>query len=50
MQIWLGKQQLGQRERFPDEIDSTSVASAMINIANLINNPQPVRTEDSIDE
>lgn len=50
MQIWLGKQQLGQRERFPDEIDSTSVDSAMINIANLINNPQPVRTEDSIDE
>lgn len=50
MSIWLGKQYLGQRERFPDEIDSTSVASAMINIANLINNPVEDRTEDSINE
>lgn len=50
MAIWLGKQYLGQKEKYPDEIDNTQVNQNISNIAYLINNPVKTRTEDNIDE
>lgn len=50
MALWLGKQYLGQRDSFPDEIDYTEVNKGIMNIANLINNPVKNRTEKDIDE
>ncbi len=50
MAIWLGKQYLGQRDSFPDEVDYGEVNNAITNIANLINNPVKNRSEDSIGE
>lgn len=48
MQIWLGKQHLGQKEKYPDEVNVGNLNTGIQNIANLINNPVPVRTEESI--
>ena len=50
MAIWLGKQYLGQRDSFPDEVNYTEVNKGIMNIANLINNPVKNRTEKDIDE
>lgn len=50
MQIWLGKQYLGQKEKLPDIGDSNAINNQILNIASLLNNPQQVRTEDSINE
>lgn len=50
MQIWLGKQYLGQKEKLPDIGDSNVINSQILNIAALLNNPQSVRTEDNINE
>ena len=36
MQIWLGKQHLNQKEKYPDEIDNTQVNQNISNIAYLI--------------
>lgn len=45
MAIWLGKQYLGQRDRFPDEINNNDINNAIVNIANLLNNPKQNRRE-----
>lgn len=50
MQIWLGKQHLGQKEKYPEEMNNNTVNQSITNIANLINNPVKNRTEDNIDE
>ena len=50
MAIWLGKQYLGQRDSFPDEVNYTEVNKGIQNIANLLNNPVKNRTEKDIDE
>ena len=50
MQIWLGKQYLGQKEKLPDIGDSNEINTQILNIAALLNNPQAVRTEDNINE
>lgn len=49
MAIWLGKQYLGQRDSFPDEIDYTAVNKGIMNIANLLNKPVKNRTEKDVD-
>jgi hypothetical protein len=48
MQVWLGKQYLGQRDKFPDEIDKEDINNSIINIANLLNNPKKNRTEENV--
>lgn len=50
MALWLGKQYLGQRDSFPDEVNYTEVNKGIMNIANLINNPVKNRTEKDVDE
>jgi hypothetical protein len=50
MAIWLGKQYLGQRDSFPDEVNYTEVNKGIMNIASLINNPVKNRTEKDVDE
>ena len=50
MSIWLGKQYLGQRDSFPDEVNYTEINKGIQNIANLINNPVKERKEDEIEE
>ena len=50
MAIWLGKQYLGQRDSFPDEVNYTEVNKGIQNIANLLNNPVKNRTEKDLDE
>ena len=50
MQIWLGKQHLGQKEKLPDIGDSNAINTQILNIAALLNNPQAVRTEENINE
>lgn len=50
MAIFLGKQYLGQRDSFPDEVNYTEVNKGIMNIANLINNPVKNRTEKDIEE
>ncbi len=50
MAIWLGKQYLGQRDNFPDEINFSKINEGISNISKLINNPVETRTEDNIDE
>lgn len=50
MAIWLGKQYLGQRDSFPDEVNYTEVNKGIMNIANLLNNPVKNRTEKDVDE
>lgn len=49
MAIWLGKQYLGQRDSFPDEVNYTEVNRGIQNIANLINNPVKNRTEKDLE-
>lgn len=50
MAIWLGKQYLGQRDNFPDEINFSKINEGISNISKLINNPVDNRNEDNIDE
>ncbi len=50
MALWLGKQYLGQRDSFPDEVNYTEVNKGIQNIANLLNNPVKNRTEKDLDE
>lgn len=50
MAIWLGKQYLGQRDSFPDEVNFTEVNKGIQNIANLINNPVKNRTEKDVEQ
>lgn len=50
MALWLGKQYLGQRDSFPDEVNYTEVNKGIMNIANLLNNPVKNRTEKDVDE
>lgn len=50
LSIWLGKQYLGQRDSFPDEVNYTEINKGIQNIANLINNPVKERKEDEIEE
>lgn len=50
MAIWLGKQYLGQRDSFPDEINYAEVNKTITNIATLLNNPVKNRSEDSLGE
>ena len=45
MAIFLGKQYLGQRDRYPEELDYGEIGSAIVNIASLINNPENDRSE-----
>ena len=49
MAIWLGKQYLGQRDSFPDEVNFTEVNKGIMNIANLLNNPVKNRTEKDVE-
>lgn len=51
MAIFLGKNYLGQRDSFPEEVDASEINKAITNIASLINNPVKERTEkDILDE
>ena len=50
MSIWLGKQYLGQKEKLPDIGDESIINAGLVNIANLLNNPQKSRTEENIDD
>lgn len=51
MAIFLGKNYLGQRDSFPEEIDANEINKSLQNIATLINKPEKVRTEkDVLDE
>ena len=50
MAIWLGKQYLGQRDSFPDEVNYAEVNNTITNIASLLNNPVKNRSEDSLGE
>ena len=50
MAIWLGKQYLGQRDSFPDEVNYAEVNNTITNIATLLNNPVKNRSEESIGE
>ena len=50
MALWLGKQYLGQRDSFPDEVNFTEVNKGIMNIANLLNNPVKNRTEEQLEE
>lgn len=49
MAIFLGKNYLGQRDKFDDERNHLEeINSAINNIADLINNPQKDRSEDDV--
>ena len=48
MAIWLGKQYLGQRDKFPDEINYEDINRGLLHIASLINNPVDNRTEKDV--
>ena len=49
MQIWLGKQQLGQRDKVEYTDDGMQeINNSINNIADLINNPKKNRTEDDL--
>jgi hypothetical protein len=50
MAIFLGKQYLGQRDSFPDEVNYTEVNKGIMNIANLINNPVKNSTEKDVED
>lgn len=50
MAIWLGKQYLGQRDSFPDEVNYAEVNNTITNIASLLNNPVKNRSEESLGE
>ena len=50
MQVWLGKNYLGQRDKFPDEVDYTEINKGLINISKLINEPKKVRSEEDIEK
>ena len=50
MAIWLGKQYLGQRDSFPDEVNYAEVNNTITNIATLLNNPVKNRSEESLGE
>jgi hypothetical protein len=49
MAIFLGKQYLGQRDNFPDEVDFNEINKGILNIAALINNPVKNRTENDVE-
>lgn len=49
MQIWLGKQYLGQRDNI-EITDNQEINKNLQNIAKLINNPKPNRTEQGLNE
>lgn len=49
MAIWLGKQYLNQRDHFENEFNFNDVNNNILNLANLINNPQPERKEEDIE-
>ena len=48
MAIFLGKNYLGQKDSFPEEVDKTDINNTILNIANLLNNPKQVRTEEDL--
>lgn len=48
MAIWLGKQYLGQRDKFPDEVDYAEINKGLINISKLLNEPKKVRSEEDL--
>ena len=48
MAIFLGKNLLGQRDSFPEETDKTDINNTILSIANLLNNPKQVRTEEDL--
>ena len=48
MAIFLGKNLLGQRDSFPEETDKTDINNTILSIANLLNNPKRVRTEEDL--
>ena len=49
MAIWLGKQYLGQRDKVEYTDDGMkSINENINNIANLLNNPKPNRTEEDV--
>ena len=50
MAIFLGKNYLGQRDNFPDEVNFTDINMGLINISKLLKNPVENRNEDNIDE
>lgn len=50
MAIFLGKNYLGQRDNFPDEVNFTDINTGLINISKLLKNPVENRNEDNIDE
>lgn len=47
MAIWLGKQWLGQKDKI-DVVEDNKYDVQITNIADLINNPKPNRTEDDV--
>lgn len=49
MAIFLGKNYLGQKDTFPEDIGNEVINNAISNIANLINNPKKVRTEEDLE-
>lgn len=48
MAIFLGKNYLGQKDSFPEEVDKTDINNTILSIANLLNNPKQVRTEEDL--
>lgn len=48
MAIFLGKNLLGQRDSFPEETDKADINNTILSIANLLNNPKQVRTEEDL--
>ena len=49
MAIFLGKNYLGQKDTFPEDIGKEVINNAITNIATLINNPKKVRTEEDLE-
>ena len=47
MAIWLGKQYLGQTDKI-ENTNKNDINNQIQNIANLLNNPQPNRSDDNV--
>ena len=47
MAIWLGKQYLGQTDKI-ENTNKNDINNQIQNIANLLNNPQPNRSDDTV--
>lgn len=47
MAIWLGKQYLGQTDKI-ENTNKNDINNHIQNIANLLNNPQPNRSDDNV--